>query len=93
MTDGGIFHGLAGVSVPKARLTLVVNDEMSSTLSLDKSSIAKLTEIEANDKKPAAKQKKRREKGGTDNRTGGTSANDAPRCLWPRSLATISLCG
>mmetsp|Transcript_23093 Transcript_23093/g.41222 ORF Transcript_23093/g.41222 Transcript_23093/m.41222 type:complete len:420 (-) Transcript_23093:384-1643(-) len=25
---GGIFHGLAGVSVPLARLTLVVNDEM-----------------------------------------------------------------
>lgn len=27
--EGGVFHGLAGVSVPLARLTLVVNDEMS----------------------------------------------------------------
>jgi len=62
VTDGGTFHGLAGVSVPKARLTLVVNDEMTSTLSLDKSSIAKPTEIEANDKQPAAKQKQRKRK-------------------------------
>ncbi len=29
--DGGVFHGLAGVAVPLARLSLVVNDEMISS--------------------------------------------------------------
>jgi predicted flavoprotein YhiN len=31
VTDGGIFHGLSGVSVPWARLTLVVNDDESTS--------------------------------------------------------------
>ena len=31
VTDGGIFHGLAGVAVPWARLTMVVNDDGSTS--------------------------------------------------------------
>ncbi|KAL7540118.1 hypothetical protein ACHAXR_009871 [Thalassiosira sp. AJA248-18] len=55
--EGGIFNGLAGVSVPMARLTLVVNDEMTQS-SLGKSP----AEAGSNDESNAPKKKKKRKK-------------------------------
>lgn len=51
--DGGIFNGLSGVSVPLARMTLVVNDEMTG-----QSSDAKPADAEPT----APKKKKKRKK-------------------------------
>lgn len=63
MKDGGAFHGLAGLSVPWARLTLKVNDEMV----LSASSAGELStanepaaEAESNHNKVAASKKKRK---------------------------------
>ena len=54
----GIFNGLAGVSVPLAQLTLVVNDEM---LGIEQST-DESNESEASDNTPATKKKKKRKK-------------------------------
>ena len=57
--EGGIFHGLAGLSVPTARLTLSVTDEMKPALSDD--ALSKQNEIR-NDETPKPKKKKRKKK-------------------------------
>lgn len=57
---GGIFHGLSGLSVPIARLTLVVNEEMTSS-SADKTP-KPTTEMEASDQTPVTKPKRKRKK-------------------------------
>ena len=44
--DGGIFHGLAGVAIPLARLSLVITDEMISSASGKEHSITEQTETE-----------------------------------------------
>ena len=59
--SGGVFNGLAGVSVPLARLTLVVNDDMLSS-SNDEESSDKLNEIESNDDIQSATTKKKRKR-------------------------------
>eukprot|EP00584_Thalassiosira_punctigera_P011034 CAMPEP_0172526942 /NCGR_PEP_ID=MMETSP1067-20121228/1753_1 /TAXON_ID=265564 ORGANISM="Thalassiosira punctigera, Strain Tpunct2005C2" /NCGR_SAMPLE_ID=MMETSP1067 /ASSEMBLY_ACC=CAM_ASM_000444 /LENGTH=609 /DNA_ID=CAMNT_0013310581 /DNA_START=53 /DNA_END=1882 /DNA_ORIENTATION=- len=59
--DGGIFHGLAGVSVPMARLTLVVIDEMTSSPA-GKLSDPKPAEEESNNKSNATKTRRKRKK-------------------------------
>ena len=61
--NGGVFNGLAGVSVPLARLTLAVNDDMLSS-SNDKESSDKLNEIESknDDVQPATTKKKKRKR-------------------------------
>lgn len=51
---GGIFHGLSGVSVPLARLTLVVNDEMAS------SSGGELSNAKPAEAEPTTTKKKRK---------------------------------
>ncbi|KAL9188732.1 hypothetical protein ACHAXT_007110 [Thalassiosira profunda] len=58
--DGGAFHGLAGVSVPMARLTLTVTDEMASP-SADTPPLSKPAEADGT----AKKKKKRRKKAPT----------------------------
>jgi len=57
-SNEGIFNGLAGVSVPLAQLTLVVNDEM---LGIEQST-DESNESEASDNTPATKKKKKRKK-------------------------------
>jgi len=57
-SNEGIFNGLAGVSVPLAQLTLVVNDEMLGI----KQSADESIESEQSDIPPAAKKKKKRKK-------------------------------
>jgi len=63
---GGVFHGLAGVSVPLARLTLVVTDDMtasSSSAGTKASGSPKPTEeAESNTNNTTAKKKKRKRK-------------------------------
>jgi len=57
-SNEGIFNGLAGVSVPLAQLTLVVNDEMLGI----KQSRDESIESEQSDNPPTAKKKKKRKK-------------------------------
>jgi len=57
-SNEGIFNGLAGVSVPLAQLTLVINDEMLGI----KQSTDESIESDASDNPPAAKKKKKRKK-------------------------------
>lgn len=54
--EGGIFHGLAGLSVPTARLTLTVTDEMKPSSGDD------LTEQETRSNDETSKTKKKRKK-------------------------------
>ena len=66
VNDGGVFNGLAGVSVPWAQLTLVVNDEMMGKSSSSENEAKLETTIEASPSdKPAKKKRKRKKKAPT----------------------------
>ena len=59
VADGGIFHGLAGVSAPWARLTMVVKDDATPP-SGDERSSAKLADADADQTKKNRRRKKKK---------------------------------
>jgi predicted flavoprotein YhiN len=62
VTDGGVFHGLAGVAVPWARLTMVVNDNEATSAppSGEERSSAELADANADQTKKDRRRRKKK---------------------------------
>jgi predicted flavoprotein YhiN len=60
VADGGTFHGLAGVAVPWARLTLVVNDEDDDDGTTTTTTTSTPSEDETNGRRKKKKKKKKK---------------------------------